>query len=156
LTLRALVAGCLLGVLFATANVYAGLKTAWGDSGNIGSAVLAFAAFSLLGKWGRSYSALENNLTQTVAAAAAMSATTAGLIDTAPALELLGHSFPTWSWIAWALCLSVVGTAVAAAIRERLIVTKALPFPTGAATAEVIQAMAAGPGTALRRALWLS
>jgi uncharacterized oligopeptide transporter (OPT) family protein len=155
-TLRALLAGCVLGALFATTNVYAGFKTAYADGGSIASAVLAFAAFSALGRLGKQYSPLENHLSQAVASAAAFSGDVAGLLGPVPALALLGFHYPSWIWLPWGLGLSVLGLGLAVLLRERLIVVDALPFPTGAATAEVILGMAEGARSAVRRAKFLA
>src|SRR5262245_39625745 len=80
-TLRAVLAGCVIGGLLAVEGVYMGLKTGWGDTGNITSAVLGAAFFAAF--WRRTlvpYSALENNITQTVAASAAVMPFALGLV----------------------------------------------------------------------------
>jgi uncharacterized oligopeptide transporter (OPT) family protein len=43
LTVRALVTGALLGVVFAVGNVYVGLKTGVSDNATVTSAILGFA-----------------------------------------------------------------------------------------------------------------
>lgn len=54
--------------------------------------------------------------------------------------------------ITWSLALGVLGVAIGAGLRSRLIAAEGLPFPTGTATAEVIAAMAQAGEHALRRA----
>jgi len=149
LTLRAVLAGCLLGAMLAAANVYTDLKTASIDGGNITASVLAFAIFRGAR---RPYSPLENNLTQTIAASAAVMSMVVGVAGPIAALSLTGHTYPAWALSLWGLALGVLGILVAALLRERLIVAEALPFPTGTATSEVITAMARGDSTAVRRA----
>ncbi|MEY4576281.1 MAG: hypothetical protein RL701_984, partial [Pseudomonadota bacterium] len=87
LTGQALLAGCLLGALLAAANVYTALKTGYIDGGSITASVLSFTAFRVLR---RPYSALENNLTQTVASSAAVMSFVAGVAGPIPALERAG------------------------------------------------------------------
>ena len=149
LTLRAVIAGCLLGAALAAANVYTGLKTGFVDGGSITASVLAFAWFRSAG---RRFSALENNLTQTIAGTAAVMSLVVGLIGPMPALRLLGYPAPAGVLIAWGLALGALGVVVALLLRPQLITAERLPFPTGTATAEVIVAMDSAAGTAVRRA----
>src|SRR5262252_7862638 len=80
LTVRALVAGVLMAV-----NVYAGLKIAIVDSGNVTAAILGFAIFAAF-RGSRRYGPLENNITATVASSAAMMPAAAGMIGPIVAL----------------------------------------------------------------------
>ena len=143
--------GCVLGALLAAANTYTALALGFLDGGYIVASVVSFAYFAPLRGLGKAYSVLENNLTQTIASSAAGMSIVAGLAGPIPALALLGHQYPAWALMLWGFGLSCVGVAVAV-LRTRLLVTDALPFPTGAATAEVILAMHSGASTALRRA----
>jgi uncharacterized oligopeptide transporter (OPT) family protein len=149
LTLRALIAGSLLGALLAAANVYTGLKTATIDGGNITASVLAVAIFRGAR---RRFGPLENNLSQTIAGSAAVMASTVGVLGPIPALSLSGFAASPWLLIAWGLALGALGVLMAVVLRPQLISADGLPFPTGLATAEVIEAMASGAGSALRRA----
>ncbi|MDB4986123.1 MAG: family oligopeptide transporter [Myxococcaceae bacterium] len=149
LTVRALVAGCVLGVVLAIANVYTGLKTGFLDGGNITASVLAFAWFRGAKK---SFTALETNFTQSIAASAAVMSIVIGVGGPIPALSLLGHSAPAGLLIVWGLSLGSLGVVVALLLRRQLILVERLPFPTGTATAEVIIALATASATALRRA----
>jgi uncharacterized oligopeptide transporter (OPT) family protein len=149
LTLQAVLAGCLIGAVLAIGNVYMSLKTGWGDSGNLTAAVVGFAVMRALR---RSYSQLENNITQTTAASAASMPFTIGLMGAFPALTLMGHAVPAWSLPIWGLCLSAIGIGMGVALRKRLIVEQDLPFPSGIATAEVITAMHTEGARALGRA----
>ena len=149
LTWRALVTGALLGALLAAANVYTTLKTGYIDGGSITASVLGFAVMRVLA---RPYSVLENNITQTVAASAAVMAFVAGIEGPMPALARAGMPIATSALIAWTLALGVLGIAVGAALRSRLIRAEGLPFPTGTATAEVISAMHLARDRALLRA----
>jgi putative OPT family oligopeptide transporter len=149
LTARALMAGSALGAVLAAANVYTGLKTASIDGGNITASVLSVAIFS---RARRRFGPLENNLTQTIAASAAVMASTVGVLGPIPALGLSGFQAGPWQLVAWGLALGALGVLVAVVLRPQLISADGLPFPTGLATAEVIEALASGAGNALRRA----
>jgi putative OPT family oligopeptide transporter len=141
--------GALLGCVLAAANVYTTLKTGYIDGGSITASVLGFALFRVLG---RSYTTLENNITQTVAASAAVMSFVAGVGGPTAALERAGMPLSNAQLITWTIALGVLGVAVAVGLRSRLIAAEGLPFPTGTATAEVITAMANASEHALRRA----
>src|SRR5262249_22576946 len=87
------------------------------------------------------YGPLENNITQTVASSAAGMSFTAGLVSAFPALSMMGHAFPSWAITGWAVALGGTGVLIALLLRERLIFAEKLPFPSGIATAEVIDAL---------------
>jgi putative OPT family oligopeptide transporter len=145
LTLRALASGLAVGALLCVANLYMGLKTGIWDSGHITASILAFALAS--GRLTR----LENNVAQTAACAAGAVPAAAGLLGAIPALQLLGHHIPGWGIALWGLSLGVLGILFAAALRKRLLEDEQLPFPTGAATAEVIEALHSGGAEARTR-----
>jgi putative OPT family oligopeptide transporter len=153
LTLRALLFGSALGVLLAAGNVYTGLKTGFIDGGSITSALLGFAFFSTFRRLaGGPFGTLENNVAQTTASSAAIMGFAIGLPGAIPALQLLGHTYPGWALAAWGVGLGGVGIFIALVLRRKLIVGERLPFPTGAATAEVIETVGASRQTALVRA----
>lgn len=145
LTPRALASGLLVGALLCVANLYMGLKTGFWDSGHVTASVLAFALAS--GKLTR----LENNTAQTAATAAGAVPAAAGLLGAIPALDLLGRSVPAWGIALWGLALAVLGVAFAAGLRQRLLEEEKLPFPTGVATAEVIELLHGGQEAARER-----
>ncbi|HEY0713874.1 MAG TPA: OPT/YSL family transporter, partial [Polyangia bacterium] len=148
---RALLVGSGIGALLAAGNVYAGLKTGYIDGGSITAALLGSL---LLGAWARRPAhPLDVNLTQTVAASAAVMSFAAGVGAPMPALEMLGHPLSAAAILVWGLALAVLGIAVACALRGRLIVTEALPFPSGQATAEVIAAISNKRGDSRLRSL---
>jgi uncharacterized oligopeptide transporter (OPT) family protein len=78
-----------------------------------------------------------------------------GLSSSMPALEMMGHKFPGWALALWGVALGVLGIFVASTLREKLVRAERLPFPTGAATAEVIETIGAARKTAMRRAIAL-
>jgi uncharacterized oligopeptide transporter (OPT) family protein len=153
LTLRALLFGSALGVLLASGNVYTGLKTGFIDGGSITSALLGFAFFSTFKRRaGGPFGMLENNVAQTTASSAAIMGFAIGLPGAIPALQLLGYTYPGWALAAWGVGLGGVGIFIALVLRRKLIVSERLPFPTGAATAEVIETVGSSRQTALVRA----
>ncbi|HZL19260.1 MAG TPA: OPT family oligopeptide transporter [Polyangia bacterium] len=155
-TVRALVTGCLIGAVLAAGNVYTGLKISMIDGGSITAALLGFTLFSTFKRLGRRpYTALENNITQTTAASAAIMGYVAGVGGPVPALALFGRSFPGWALALWGLSIGMIGIFAATLLRRQLIVEEALPFPTGNATGELIETMFAGRLSALRRARFL-
>jgi putative OPT family oligopeptide transporter len=156
LTLRALLFGCGLGALLAAGNIYTCLKTSFIDGGSITAALLGFAFFSTFKRLGRgTFGMLENNVAQTTASSAAIMGFTIGLPGSVPALQLMGHTYAAWGLILWGLAFGGVGVVVAGTLRRKLIVVERLPFPTGAATAEVIETVSSSRATAMFRARML-
>jgi len=68
----------------------------------------------------------------------------AGLLGAIPALQLLGVPVPGWGIALWGLALGLIGVLIALALRRRLLEEEDLPFPTGVATAEVIEVLHSG------------
>ncbi|MES1207454.1 MAG: OPT family oligopeptide transporter [Pseudomonadota bacterium] len=153
LTARALLAGCGIGVMLAAANVYTGLKISIIDGGSITAALLGFTIFATFTRLARRpYTAIENNITQTTAASAAIMGYAAGMGGPIPAMDLSGTHFPMWALMIWGASLGIIGIVAAALLRRKLIVDDALPFPTGNATGNLIETMFGARATALRRA----
>jgi uncharacterized oligopeptide transporter (OPT) family protein len=76
----------------------------------------------------------------------------AGLLGALPALAMLGLEVPGWGVAAWGLALGALGVLAAFLLRRRLIVEEGLPFPTGAATAELITTLHSSGGASAGRA----
>src|SRR5437899_4342992 len=83
-TLRAVVVGALLGVVFGAVSVYLALRAGLTVSASIPIAVLSISIFKWLGK----STILENNIVQTTGSAGESIA--AGVVFTLPALIFLG------------------------------------------------------------------
>jgi uncharacterized oligopeptide transporter (OPT) family protein len=139
LTVRAVVIGALLGIVFAVGNVYVGLKTGISDNATVTASILGFALCARLGK--RPYSALENNITQNVSSSAATMPSAMGFLGSFPALTLMGAQYPEWAVLLWGGAIGLFGIALALPLRKRFVNEDALPFPDAIATAEVINAM---------------
>ncbi|HEY8377975.1 MAG TPA: OPT/YSL family transporter, partial [Nannocystis sp.] len=113
-TVRAVVTGVALGVVFGAANAFLGLKVGMTVSASIPAAVMTVALLR-----GRA-SLLEANLSQTIGSATTSLAT--GTIFTLPALYLWGLAPPYWQIALLALCGGVFGLAAMIPLRRMLIV----------------------------------
>lgn len=139
LTVRALLTGSLLGLLFGASSVYLALRVGLTVSASVPIAVLSitlFRAFShLLG--GRA-SILENTVVQTTGSAGESIA--AGVAFTLPALVLLGFEMDWWRTLTLSLCGGVLGVLMMIPLRRYLIVKEhgVLTYPEGTACAEVL------------------
>jgi putative OPT family oligopeptide transporter len=137
-TLRAIVAGVGFGILFGAANAYLGLRVGLTVSTSIPIAVLTVVFFRVLRARGDVI--LEANLAQTVGSAS--SSLASGTIFTIPALFLWGFTPPLWQIAILALLGGILGIAAMVPLRRLLIVRGGdeLPYPEGAACAEVLRA----------------
>lgn len=149
LTVKAVLIGILLAVVFGAANAYLGLRVGLTVSASIPAAVMAVAIFRVL----RRGSILETNMVQTIGSAGESVA--AGVIFTLPALFIWQRSDPT-------IGVDLLQVSVIAAIGgllgvlfmiplRRYLISREhgkLPYPEGTACAEVQVAGAAGGGKA--------
>ena len=139
LTLRGLVLGALITLLFTAANVYLGLKVGLTFASSIPAAVISMGVLSAF----KDSSILENNIVQTVASAAG---TLSSIIFVLPGLVIVGWwtGFPFWQ--SFFICLSggVLGVLFTIPLRRALVTTSDLPYPEGVAAAEVLKV---GSGT---------
>jgi putative OPT family oligopeptide transporter len=141
-TLRAAVAGVFFGILFGAANAYLGLKVGLTVSTSIPIAVLTVAVFRLMGPRPGGM-ILEANMSQTIGSAS--SSLASGTIFTIPALFLWGMAPPFWQVAILAFLGAILGITAMVPLRRLLIVKSSdeLPYPEGAACAEVLRATAA-------------
>jgi len=117
--------------------MYAGQKTSVIDGGNIPAALLGFGALTTVLR--RRPSMDEGNIVQTVSSSAAMMAITGGLIGPIAAMSL-GGAMPSFPLVvAWGIAVGVVGALLAVPLRAAFVTHGSLPFPSGAATAEVLE-----------------
>lgn len=158
---RSIVTGMVLGGVMSLSNLYVGLKTGWGLAVTVTAAVLAFGIFSLMravfpfGPFKREFTALENNLMASTSSAAGYF-TGAGLTSAIPALYMsTGFQLGPWQLALWILAISFLGVLLAVPMRRQMIDIDRLPFPEGAAYAETIRSLHAGPEAGGKRALAL-
>jgi putative OPT family oligopeptide transporter len=139
LTIRGLILGSLLTLVFTAANVYLGLKVGLTFASSIPAAVISMAILAKV----RDSSILENNIVQTVASAAG---TLSAIIFVLPGLVIVGWwvGFPFWQ--SFLICVSggVLGVLFTIPLRRALVTTSDLPYPEGVAAAEVLKV---GSGT---------
>jgi len=140
-TLKAVVAGVALGIVFGAANAYLGLRVGLTVSASIPAAVMTVALFKLFQVKG---TILEANLSQTIGSASTALAT--GTIFTIPALFLWGMIPPYFEVVALCFLGGVLGLAAMIPLRRLLIVEAhdELPYPEGTACAAVLRATTAG------------
>ncbi|WP_419830940.1 OPT family oligopeptide transporter [Methylobacterium sp.] len=134
LTLRGIVLGAAITIVFMAANLYMGLKTGMTFSSSIPAAMLSMGAFRLMGGAG----ILENNIVQTQASAAG---TLCNVILVLPGLVLIGHwhGFPFWQTTAVCALGGLLGVAFSIPLRRALVSGSDLPYPEGIAAAEVLK-----------------
>src|SRR3979409_1642646 len=139
LTIRGLVLGAAITLLFTAANVYLGLKVGLTFASSIPAAVISMAVLSVF----PGSNIRENNIVQTVASAAG---TLSAIIFVLPGLVIVGYwtGFPFWQ--SFLICLSggVLGVVFTIPLRRALVTTSDLPYPEGVAAAEVLKV---GSGT---------
>jgi uncharacterized oligopeptide transporter (OPT) family protein len=153
LTVRAVIAGMLIGAVMCLSNLYVILKTGWSLGVTITACILAFAVFGTLRSLRllkKEFTDLENNAMGSVASAAGYM-TGGGNMAAVPALLMLTGTLPSPGWlVVWFAVISALGVFAAIPIKRQLINIEALPFPTGTATAETIRALH-GHGEVARR-----
>ncbi|MGO9828644.1 MAG: OPT family oligopeptide transporter [Myxococcaceae bacterium] len=134
LTIRGLVVGSLLGIIFAASSVYLGLKVGLTVSASIPIAVLSITIFRAFGK----ATILENNIVQTTGSAGESLA--AGVAFTLPSLLLMGFEMNALRATLVALLGGALGVLMMIPLRHGLIVKEHgnLTYPEGTACAEVL------------------
>src|SRR5216117_3688649 len=134
LTVRGLIVGVIITLVFTAANVYFGLKAGLTFSTSIPAAVISMAIL----RGFRDVTVQENNIVQTVASAAG---TLSSIIFVLPGLIMIGWwtGFPFW--ISFAICAlgGILGVMYSIPLRRALVTTSDLPYPEGVACAEVLK-----------------
>ena len=141
LTLRGIILGGLITVLFTAANVYLGLKVGLTFATSIPAAVISMAILRFF----KDANILENNIVQTIASAAG---TLAAIIFVLPGLILVGWwtGFPYWTTAAVCAVGGILGVMFSVPLRRALVTGSDLPYPEGVAAAEVLKVGAAADG----------
>ncbi|MGP6192201.1 MAG: OPT family oligopeptide transporter [Vulcanimicrobiaceae bacterium] len=138
LTLRGLVLGAAITLVFTAANVYLGLKVGLTFASSIPAAVISMAVLRAF-KSGTIY---ENNIVQTVASAAG---TLSSIIFVLPGLVMVGWwtGFPFWQSFSVCAIGGILGVMYSVPLRRALVTHSDLPYPEGVAAAEVLKVGAA-------------
>lgn len=134
ITLRGLLIGIIVTLIFTAANVYFGLKAGLTFSTSIPAAVISMALLRNL----RGATVQENNIVQTVASAAG---TLSSIIFVLPGLIIVGwwSGFPFWSSFLICACGGILGVMYTIPLRRALVTNSDLPYPEGVACAEVLK-----------------
>lgn len=134
ITLRGLLLGVFITIIFTTANVYLGLKVGLTFASSIPAAVFSMAFFKLIGQ----SNILENNIVQTQVSAAG---TLSAVVFIIPALFLVGYwnHFDFWHTFLICACGGILGVIFTIPFRIELVEKNKLPYPEGRAAAEVLK-----------------
>jgi putative OPT family oligopeptide transporter len=139
LTLRALVVGSLLGIVFGASSVYLALRVGLTVSASVPIAVISITLFRAFSRvLGGRASILENTVVQTTGSAGESIA--GGVAFTLPALVLLGFELDWTRTLVLSLCGGILGVLMMIPLRRYLIVKEhgRLTYPEGTACAEVL------------------
>ncbi len=140
-SLRAVVLGVVLGIVFGASSLYLVLKVGLTVSASIPVAVISITLFRLWAKLGfKDASILENNIVQTAGSAGESLAF--GLGVTMPAILILGFDLELMRVFLVAAFGGVLGILMMIPLRRALIVEQhgVLKYPEGSACAEVLKA----------------
>ena len=142
LTLRGIILGALITVVFTAANVYLGLKFGLTFATSIPAAVISMAVLKAF----RDSTIQENNIVQTIASAAG---TLSAIIFVLPGLVMVGWwtGFPYWLSVAVIGIGGILGVMYSVPLRRALVTGTDLPYPEGVAAAEVLKVGAGVGGT---------
>ncbi len=140
-TVRAVIVGAVLGVLFGASSLYLVLKVGLTVSASIPVAVISLAMFRGLSKIGfRDATILENNITQTAGSAGESLAFGVGV--TMPAIMILGFDLDLTRVLLVSVLGGLMGILMMIPLRRALIVKEhgILKYPEGTACAAVLTA----------------
>lgn len=134
LTIRGILFGGILTIIFTMSNVYLGLKVGLTFSSSIPAVVIAMAFFNLF----KNSNILENNMVQTQVSAAG---TLSAVIFAIPALFIVGYwfKFPLWQTFMMCLCGGILGVLFTIPLRKAMVVDSKLAYPEGRAAAEILK-----------------
>jgi putative OPT family oligopeptide transporter len=134
LTIRGIIIGVIITLVFTAANVYFGLKAGLTFSTSIPAAVISMAIL----KGFRDATVQENNIVQTVASAAG---TLSSIIFVLPGLIMIGWwtEFPFWTSFLICALGGILGVMYSIPLRRALVTNSDLPYPEGVACAEVLK-----------------
>ena len=134
ITLRGIVLGVIITLVFTAAQVYLGLKVGLTFATSIPAAVISMALLSAF----KDASIQENNIVQTIASAAG---TLASVIFVLPGLLMIGWWAHVPFWPTFGACAigGVLGVMYTMPLRRALVSQSDLPYPEGVAAAEVLK-----------------
>ncbi|MEX4475886.1 oligopeptide transporter, OPT family [Haemophilus influenzae] len=135
LTVRGIILGALITVIFTASNVYLGLKVGVTFASSIPAAVISMAVL----KFFKDSSILENNMVQTQASSAG---TLSSVIFVLPGLLMMGYwqDFPFWQTMLICAAGGTLSVLFTIPLRRAMVVNSNLPYPEGVAAAEILKA----------------
>ena len=134
LTVRGMLLGAVLTVIFTASNVYLGLKVGLTFSSAIPAAVISMAVL----KMAKDSNILENNMVQTQASAAG---TLSAIIFIIPGMLMIGYwqGFEFWQTLLVSACGGCLGVLFTIPLRRAMVVHSDLAYPEGVAAAEILK-----------------
>jgi putative OPT family oligopeptide transporter len=134
ITVRGIILGVLITLVFTAAQVYLGLKVGLTFATSIPAAVISMALLSAF----KDATIQENNIVQTIASAAG---TLASVIFVLPGLIMIGWWAKVPFWPTFGCCAigGVLGVMYTMPLRRALVSQSDLPYPEGVAAAEVLK-----------------
>src|SRR5580698_9465025 len=134
LTLRGMILGVVITLVFTAANVFFGLKAGITFSTSIPAAVISMAVL----RGFKDMTIQENNVVQTMASAAG---TLSSIIFVLPGLVIIGWwtGFPYWTSVLICGLGGILGVMYSIPLRRALVTQSDLPYPEGVACAEVLK-----------------
>lgn len=134
LTLRGMILGAIMTVIFTASNVYLGLKVGLTFSSAIPAAVISMAILRAF----KDSNILENNMVQTQASAAGC---LTAVIFVLPGMVMMGtwQGFPFWLTMGLCATGGMLGVIFSIPLRHAMVVNSTLPYPEGVAAAEILK-----------------
>ncbi len=148
LTLRGMLLGVVLTVIFTASNVYLGLKVGLTFSSAIPAAIISMAVLRVA----KGSNILENNIVQTQASAAG---TLSAIIFIIPGLLMVGYwqNFEFWQTLLVSACGGCLGVLFTIPLRRAMVVHSDLPYPEGVAAAEILKVGTANNSSGIKELL---
>ncbi len=134
ITIRGIILGILITLLFTASQVYMGLKVGLTFATSIPAAVISMALLRAF----KSATIQENNIVQTIASSAG---TLSSVVFTLPGLLILGWwaHLPFFTTFMACTVGGVLGVMYTMPLRRALVTNSDLPYPEGTAAAEVLK-----------------
>ena len=134
LTIRGVLIGGIITLVFTAANVYLGLKVGLTFATSIPAAVISMAILRRFSD----HTIQENNIVQTIASAAG---TLSAIIFVLPGLIIVGWwtGFPYLQTVLVIILGGILGVTYSIPLRRALVTNSDLPYPEGVAGAEVLR-----------------
>lgn len=141
LTLRGMLLGIIITIIFTASNVYLGLKVGLTFSSSIPAAIISMAILRFF----KDSNVLENNMVQTQASAAG---TLSAVIFVLPGLLMLGYwqGFQTMETLLLCASGGSLGVLFTIPLRRAMVMNSDLPYPEGRAAAEILKVGSQTPG----------